>query len=179
MYNLWRRHLKVAKHKDVLGISANRWSEVDVDAWTVLVTCGIHGTALAWHFVTCNSRHKFHLRSSKWKSCTKMIHTLHFTLNWLHLYHDDRPLIYVSCFNGWNGRWWLLMYKIFISANHSYTAFLQHFGSDVTSASFGFNILWGRVARLTHAARRYATAQTQNKHWFYVTSLLKYWWSAV
>ncbi len=45
-----------------------------------------------------------------------------------------------------------------------YTAFHQLFGSDVTSASFAFNWSRGRGAMLTHAARRYAVAQTQNKH---------------
>ncbi len=33
-------------------------------------------------------------------------------------------------------------------------------------------------ACLTRAARRYARPKTRNKHWFYVTSLLKYWWNS-
>ncbi len=47
-----------------------------------------------------------------------------------------------------------------------YTAFHQHFGSDFTSAFFAYNWLRGREATQTPAARRYAAAQTRNKHWF-------------
>ena len=57
-----------------------------------------------------------------------------------------------------------------------YTAFHQHFGSDVTSGSFAIN--WSRRhgAMLVRAARRYATAKTRNKHWFHVTWLPKCLW---
>ncbi len=59
------------------------------------------------------------------------------------------------------------------------TPFHQHFGSDITSAPFTLN--WSRVhgATLTCATRRYAAEQTQNKCWFYVTSLPKCWWNSV
>ncbi len=49
-----------------------------------------------------------------------------------------------------------------------YTAFHQHFGSDITSASFSFNWSRGCGATQTRAARRYATAQTRNKHWIFM-----------
>ncbi len=37
----------------------------------------------------------------------------------------------------------------------------------------------GVEPRYTRAAGRYAAAQTRNKRWFYVISLLKYWWHSV
>ncbi len=52
-----------------------------------------------------------------------------------------------------------------------YTAFPQHFGSDVTSASIVFNWSCECGATVAHTARRYAVMQTRNKRWFYVTSL--------
>ncbi len=58
------------------------------------------------------------------------------------------------------------------------TAFHLHFGSDVTTASFAFNLSRGR-GTLTRAVRWYAATQTRNKGWCYVTSLPKCWWKAV
>ena len=58
-----------------------------------------------------------------------------------------------------------------------YMAFHQHFGGDITSASFTFNWSCARGAMLTHAAWWYAAAHTGNLRWFYVTSLPKCWWN--
>ena len=51
-----------------------------------------------------------------------------------------------------------------------YVAFHQHFGSDVTSASFVFNWSCGSGATITHAARIYTAVQTWNKVILYVTT---------
>ncbi len=56
------------------------------------------------------------------------------------------------------------MYFIYLGIIIAYTAFHQHFGSDVTSASFAFNRSRGRGAMITCIAWRYATVQTWYKH---------------
>ncbi len=64
-------------------------------------------------------------------------------------------------------------------ASH-YTAFHQHFGSDVTSSSFWFN---GCESTLTHEVRSIRSCANTEQlalHWFYVnnvTSLPKCWWT--
>ena len=60
-----------------------------------------------------------------------------------------------------------------------YTVFHQHLGSDATSASFALTDHAGMEPCITCALLRYTGAQTQNKHWFYMTSLPKYWWNAI
>ncbi len=61
----------------------------------------------------------------------------------------------------------------------NYAWFRQHFGSDVTSASFAFNWSWKRRATLTSEEQRYVVALTRNKGWLYVTTLPKCWLKAV
>ena len=52
-----------------------------------------------------------------------------------------------------------------------YTAFGQHFGSDVTSASFAFNWSRGHEARLTHAVRCHGARMEQA--WRHYQSMVK------
>ncbi len=60
-----------------------------------------------------------------------------------------------------------------------YTAFHQHFGRDVSSASLALTWLHGRAAALSRAAQRYTVAQTRSLRWFYVMPLPRCCWNAI
>ena len=60
-----------------------------------------------------------------------------------------------------------------------YSAFHQHFDSDITSASFAFNWSHGRGDTVTCAAQRRHGANTEKASIFFVMVLPKCWWNPV